>query len=61
MSTVGFSVGVLLALGLLAREIRRTLGSDRRGALAKNLDGSLLALAGVFAVVVFLQVSSYLH
>jgi len=51
----------VLALGLLAREVLRTLQPDRRGPLADNLDRTLVALGGVFAVVTFLQVQSYLH
>lgn len=61
MSGLGFIIGVVLALGLLAREILRTLQPDRRGLLSDNLDRTLVALGGVFAVVTFLQVQSYLH
>ncbi len=61
MSGLGFITGVVLALGLLAREVLRTLQPDRRGPLADNLDRTLVALGGVFAVVTFLQVQSYLH
>jgi hypothetical protein len=61
MSGFGFILGAVLALGLLAREIVRTLQPTRRGPLAENLDRALVALAGVFAVVTFLQVQSYLH
>lgn len=61
MTAFGLTVGGMLALGLLVREVRRTLGGARRGAVARSLDTSLLALAAAFLLVTVLQLASYLH
>jgi hypothetical protein len=61
VTALGLTAGGLLALGLLVREVRLTLGAARRGGVARTVDGSLLALAAAFVVVTALQLASYLH